>query len=108
MSTTACATITSSTRTPSSRPRYWRSVTILCGDSGIADALSTALFCMTQEDGQALLDEFGAEAMWVTQDGEMSYSPGFRAVYPLVSRVAQRSPPPERGQRPRKMIRINT
>ena len=58
-------------------PRYWRSVTILCGDSGIADALSTALFCMTQEDGQALLDEFGAEAMWVTQEGEMSYSPGF-------------------------------
>lgn len=58
-------------------PRYWRSVTILCGDSGIADALSTALFCMTQEDGQALLDEFGAEAMWVTTDGEMSYSPGF-------------------------------
>ena len=58
-------------------PRYWRSVTILCGDSGIADALSTALFCMTQEDGQALLDEFGAEAMWVMTDGEMSYSPGF-------------------------------
>lgn len=58
-------------------PNYWRSVTILCPDSGIADALSTALFCMTQEDGQALLDKFDAEAMWVTTDGEMSYSPGF-------------------------------
>ena len=42
----------------------------------MADALSTSLFTMSQEDGQALLDEFGAEAVWVTSGGELLYSPG--------------------------------
>lgn len=56
---------------------YWRSVTILCADSGLADALSTALFLLPQTEGQALLDRFGAEAMWVDADGEIFCSPGF-------------------------------
>ncbi len=58
---------------------YWRSVTILCRDSGVADALSTALFTLPQEEGQALLDAFQAEAMWARQDGTILYSPGFQA-----------------------------
>ena len=58
---------------------YWRSVTILCRDSGVADALSTALFTLPQEEGQALLDAFQEEAMWVRQDGTILYSPGFQA-----------------------------
>lgn len=56
---------------------YWRSVTIVCGDSGLADALSTALFLLPQEDGQQLLDQFDAEAMWVDSQGNLFYSPGF-------------------------------
>lgn len=56
----------------------WRSVTILCPDSGLADALSTALFTLPQQEGQALLDAFGAQAMWVHPDGSILYSPGFR------------------------------
>ncbi len=55
----------------------WQMVTILCPDSGLADALSTALFCVTRETGQALLDRYGAEAMWVTPEGEVLYSPDF-------------------------------
>lgn len=58
----------------------WRSVSILCADSGIADSLSTALFTLSQEDGQKLLDAFDAEALWMTQDGELLYSPGFQAM----------------------------
>jgi len=58
---------------------YWRSVTVLCADSGMADALSTALFLLPQEDGQAILDSCGAEAMWVNADGSIFFSPGFRA-----------------------------
>lgn len=58
----------------------WRSVSILCADSGIADGLSTALFTLSQEDGQKLLDAFDAEALWMTRDGELLYSPGFQAM----------------------------
>ena len=55
----------------------WRSVTILCDDSGLADALSTALFLLPLEEGQALLDKTGASAVWVDRNGEIFYSPGF-------------------------------
>ena len=57
--------------------RYWRSVTILCADSGLADALSTALFLLPREAGQALLERCEAEAMWLDRDGQLYYSPGF-------------------------------
>ena len=56
----------------------WQSVTIACLDSGLADALSTALFLLPAEEGQALLDQCGAEAMWVDLRGNCYYSPGFR------------------------------
>ena len=56
---------------------YWRSVTIVCSDSGLADALSTALFVLSQEEGQRLLDQFDAEALWVDREGNLLYSPGF-------------------------------
>ena len=57
---------------------YWRSVTVVCGDSGLADALSTALFLMNREEGQKLLDKYGAEALWVDREGNLYYSPGFK------------------------------
>ena len=59
---------------------YWRSVTIICNDSGLADALSTALFLMPQAEGQAILDQLGGMAMWVDPNGKISYSPGFEAI----------------------------
>ena len=58
----------------------WRSVTIVCEDSGLADALSTALFVLPQEEGQALLDQCGALALWVCMDGSILYSPGFETL----------------------------
>ena len=56
---------------------YWRSVTIVCGDSGLADALSTALFLMGRESGQQLLDACGAMALWVDGEGKICSSTGF-------------------------------
>ena len=56
---------------------YWRSVSIICADSGLADALSTALFLMEQEEGQALVKSCGAEALWVDADGQEFMTDGF-------------------------------
>lgn len=56
---------------------YWRSVTILCPDSGLADCLSTALFLMPMEEGQALIQECGAEALWMDAEGDMYPSEHF-------------------------------
>ena len=59
---------------------HWRAVTIVCGDSGLADALSTALFLLPQAEGQALLNACNAEALWVDADGNLFYSPGFKDI----------------------------
>ena len=57
---------------------HWRSVTVICEDSGLADALSTALFVLPLEDGQKLLEQAGAMAVWVDGSGNIHYSPGVR------------------------------
>jgi len=54
------------------------SVSIVCKDSGLADGLSTALFCMSYEEGLAILEAIdGAEAIWVFRDGTRKQSSGF-------------------------------
>lgn len=55
----------------------WRAVTVVCQDSGLADALSTALFLLPKEEGERLLKEFDARAMWVNKEGNQYYSEGF-------------------------------
>lgn len=55
----------------------WKAVSIVCEDSGLADALSTALFLLTKEEGQKLLDRYDACALWVGLDDEIYYSTGF-------------------------------
>ena len=60
--------------------QYWRSVTIVCADSGLADALSTALFLLPLEAGMALAESCDAQAMWVNEAGEQFYTPGFQAL----------------------------
>ena len=59
---------------------YWRSVTIVCADSGLADALSTALFLLPLEEGKLLAEKSGADAMWVDADGSQYYTEGFQAL----------------------------
>ena len=57
----------------------FRSVSVLCKDSGKADALSTALFNMSLEDGKKLVSEIkGVEALWVAPSGEKYYSENFK------------------------------
>ena len=54
----------------------WRSVTIVCDDSGLADALSTALFLLDYQQGLALLEQCDAQAFWIDRDNQRYYSPG--------------------------------
>ena len=50
---------------------------MICQDSGLADALYTALFILPREEGEALAKSCGAEAMWVDTEGNCFYTPGF-------------------------------
>ena len=53
------------------------SVSVNCYSSTRADALSTALFSMTLEEGQALIDSLkDAEAVWLLADGNVIKSNG--------------------------------
>ena len=57
------------------------SVTVVTKDSGLADALSTALFCMPLADGEALCESLGnVDALWVLPGGEMHVTPGMEAL----------------------------
>ena len=65
------------TRSPAA---YFDSVTVLCSDSGLADGLSTGLFCMSLADGQALVEQLdGVEALWASPDGSVVTSSGWSA-----------------------------
>lgn len=56
---------------------YFASLTVLTHDSAMADALSTALFCMSCEEGLELVSKLdGVEVLWIFSDGEIRYTPG--------------------------------
>ncbi|MBQ2256547.1 MAG: FAD:protein FMN transferase [Clostridia bacterium] len=56
------------------------SVSVLTKHSGMADALSTALFCMTLEQGRALAQSLpDTEVLWVLPDGTRHSTDGWSA-----------------------------
>ena len=59
---------------------YWRSVSVICEDSGLADALSTALFLMNREEGMALAEKCCVEVLWVDADGQEFMTDGFQDI----------------------------
>lgn len=62
-------------------PRYFTSVSIICQDSGRADALSTAIFCMPFEQGLELINSIpDTEAMWIFTDKTVKYSENFESL----------------------------
>ncbi|HPU63946.1 MAG TPA: FAD:protein FMN transferase, partial [Mobilitalea sp.] len=59
---------------------YFTAISIVCEDSGLADALSTAIYCMPFDEGIALIESLdGIEALWVFPDKTMKYSSGFES-----------------------------
>ena len=60
--------------------KYFTSVSIICEDSGIADALSTAVFSMPFEEGLELINSIPeTEAMWIYSDRTVKYSDNFES-----------------------------
>ena len=56
---------------------YFASVSIFTQDGALADALSTALFCMSYEDGLALIESLSdTEALWILKDGTIKHTNG--------------------------------
>lgn len=59
---------------------FFTNVTVICPDSGLADALSTALFNLPLDKGRELVASLdGVEVLWVTVSGDIIYSEGFGA-----------------------------
>ena len=57
---------------------YFTAVTIVCKDSGVADALSTAVFNMPFEKGLKYINSLpDTEALWVMKNGDVKYSANF-------------------------------
>ncbi len=60
---------------------HFSSVTVVCKDSAIADALSTALFCMSYDDGIMLISKFDdVDVFWICKNGEMRMTDGFNSL----------------------------
>lgn len=62
--------------------QYFASVSVITKDSGLADALSTALFCMPQAEGQALIDRLDEEiqVLWIDLEGNQAYTDGIHPI----------------------------
>ncbi len=60
---------------------HFTSVTVITSHSGLADALSTALFCMKYEEGRALAEGFDdLQVLWITEDGTQYTTDGFSSL----------------------------
>ena len=57
--------------------KRYQMVTVICPDSGAADALSTSLFLLPAAEGAALAERFGAQALWMWEDGHIETTAGF-------------------------------
>ena len=53
---------------------------LLCEDSGLADALSTALFLLPKEEGEKIAKKHNALAMWIASEEEIYYSDGLEKI----------------------------
>ncbi len=51
-------------------------VTVIVPDSGVADILSTTLFILTQEEGKALIESLGYDAVWISHDNVVTATEG--------------------------------
>lgn len=55
---------------------YYRGVTVITPDSGIADLASTTLYTMPYERSRTMAEQMGWEAMWIFADGTVECTDG--------------------------------
>lgn len=61
--------------------RYFRAVTVVTEDSGIADFLSTTVFLLPFEEGKALIDSLeDTQALWIMKDGNIEVTDGMKKI----------------------------
>lgn len=61
--------------------KYFRGVTVVTEDGGIADFMSTTVFLMPYEEGKALIESIGTiEAVWVMADGTVEATEGMKQI----------------------------
>ncbi len=59
---------------------YFDGVSVLAPDSGVADCLTTGLFCLPLEEGKQLVESLdGVEALWCTPDQQAVASSGWES-----------------------------
>ena len=61
--------------------KHFSSVSVFTKNSALADALSTALFCMSYDEGLALINSIGGiDVIWVLPDGSVKMTDGVTVV----------------------------
>lgn len=60
---------------------YFRAVTVVAEDSGVADFLSTSIFLMPYEKGHELIENLdNVEALWIMKNGEIKATEGMKKI----------------------------